>query len=128
MGIVDKIIMSTSRSSNIDSILLKDKINTICQINKLQFPIHSYYFSFNQKISTLSIGKILFVGHNSFVDDRVRTTKFLSKVIDFLSDKDNMNKYILDLSSTSFDCVQQCTDQDDILNVFKYSDLVKMSI
>lgn len=118
--------MATSRVSNIDCILLKDRINTICQINKLQFPIHSHYFSFNQKISTLSIGRILFVGHNSFVDDRTRTNKFLNKVIEFLSNKDNMDKFVVEMSSPSFDANPHDSLTDDSLIVYRYSDLVKV--
>jgi hypothetical protein len=119
--------MATYRHQNVDCIILKDRINNICQTNKLQFPIHSHYFSFNQRICTLSIGKLLFVGQNNFVDDRTRTTKFLNDVIDFISNRENLELHFADLSSSSFNIALPNVDTDSSLTVYSYSDLIKLS-
>nr|WAY16540.1 hypothetical protein [Hepelivirales sp.] len=120
--------MAAYRNQNVDCIILKDRINNICQTNKLQFPIHSHYFSFNQRICTLSIGRMLFVGHNNFADDRTRTTRFLTDVIEFLSNKDKLELYSVDLSSSSFNTALPNADSDSALTVYSYSDLIKLSI
>jgi len=71
---------------NSEIILVKDKINNLCQINHFIQPQFISFPHFNQRIPCIIIGSVVFNGLNWMVDDRTKTVKLSNFVISKLLD------------------------------------------
>lgn len=73
-----------STNQTIRIIELKDKINTICQVSKYQYPVHFNLPMHRQKIPVVLIGKIQFVAQNWLCDEKTRVVKLCEQVLENL--------------------------------------------
>jgi len=102
---------------NSEIILVKDKINNLCQINHFIQPQFISFPHFNQRIPCIIIGSVVFNGLNWMIDDKAKTVKLANYVITKLLDPQfvQTNSELLKRSYYNYTTVNIIEDTEPII-------------
>jgi len=104
---------------NSEIILVKDKINNLCQINHFIQPQFISFPHYNQRIPVIIIGAVQFNGFNWMIDDKAKTVKLANFVIQKLFDPIFVQNHsdLLKRSYFNFDTVNIIEDIQPIVSI-----------
>lgn len=104
-----------STNQTIRIIELKDKINTICQVSKYQYPVHFNLPMHRQKIPVVLIGKIQFVAQNWLCDEKTRVVKLCEQVLENLESQKFIELNIENLTAFTVEYPKLFADDDELI-------------
>lgn len=102
-------------TQTIQIIELKDKINTICQVSRYQFPVHFNLPMHRQKIPVILIGRIQFIAQNWLCDEKTRVIRLCQQVLSNLESKQFIEANMEKLSAFPVDYPRLFADDDDVI-------------